>query len=100
MNCSSQYCAVVTRKDGCFLPPHHSHRLKVRSTNQQCKNNLAVTTFEYIKTIGTPFAYLLSQYSEDFFMLLLICILSYVSPSKKNTHLDTKTELKYLRLFH
>ena len=49
---------------------------------------MAVTTFEYIKTIGTPFAYLLSQYSEDFlcyYILQLICILSYVSPSKKYT---------------
>ena len=51
------------KKDGCFLPPHHSHQLKVISTNQQCKNNLAVTTFEYIKTIGRhSFAYVLREH--------------------------------------
>ena len=32
-----------------FAPP-----LTQGHSYQQCKNNLAITTFEYIKTIGTP----------------------------------------------
>ena len=63
-------CIVSRWMRFCSPPP-----LTQGHCNQQCKNNLAVTTFEYIKTIGTPLtsAYIWTQCTSALFKKYVLC---------------------------
>ena len=67
--------SLQVRKMDAFCSPLTQGR-----SNQQCKNNLAVTTFEYIKTIGTPLvAYVYEHSAPSAFLKIGLLIIKVMA---------------------